>query len=277
MSLLSPGFLETVVSIGAIDIEALNANNLKMNQTATGFLYSYPDGRRVWFVTCKHAIQPLRRLPGGAIVRMNRREDMELGRLDAEEADDVSVKWQEHPRADIAVVSTNWNHLDKRGIQYKLFASVSAEFAAEFAEDGKEENALKRADFTKAGVWEGSEVFMLGFPTGWKEGKWDYPIVRHGMVAQIQGYLNGDHDTFLVDGSGFKGHSGGPVITKPDTLNLRSLLIGMVSERRCAAIAPEGMGLQETADLIEVVPVDLIDETIRMAMERESEAKEETP
>lgn len=273
MSLLSLGFLETVVSIGAVDVEALmHTNTPKMNQTATGFLYSYPDGGRVWFVTCKHVIQPLRLLPGGVIARMNRERGMELGRLNSE-----NVKWQEHPKADIAVVSTNWKHFEERGIRWKIFASVSAEFAAEFAADGKEANVLKRADFAKANVWEGSDVFMLGFPTGWREGRQDYPIVRHGMIAQIQGYLNGDHDTFLVDGSGFKGHSGGPIITKPDRFNpTKSFLVGMVSERRCAPITPEEMGLRETADLIEVVPVDLIDETIDLAMKHETKTKEKT-
>ena len=67
----------------------------------------------------------------------------------------------------------------------------------------------------------------------------DHPIVRYGMLAQIQGWLREEHDTFLVDGSGFPENSGGPVVTKPQfgavegTQNVPGAwLVGMVSERR---------------------------------------------
>ena len=34
-------------------------------------------------------------------------------------------------------------------------------------------------------------------------------------LQQIEGWANGDHKDFLVDGNGFEGQSGGPVIMKP--------------------------------------------------------------
>ena len=130
---------------------------------------------------------------------------------------------------------------------------------------------------------EGDEVFILGFPVGWRAGSQDYPIVRHGMVAQIKGLVNGDHDTFLVDGSGFGGNSGGPVLTKAQIASItgtpridRVSLVGMVAaSTNITRDSDSGPQVQENADLIVVEPINRINETVELALK--SHAAESSP
>ncbi|MDE0231304.1 MAG: trypsin-like peptidase domain-containing protein [bacterium] len=116
-------------------------------------------------------------------------------------------------------------------------------------------------------ISEGDAVFMVGFPVGYYDDAKNWPVVRQGVIAQLQPYLEGSARTFLIDGSVFGGSSGGPVITVPQALAItgthqftRNALIGMVSGCR---LHP---GLGENADLGIVVPLDTINETIETAL-----------
>lgn len=162
-------------------------------------------------------------------------------------------KWYLHPTRDIAVKQASWQDLEEKSVQWETFAA------------GR--NAVTRRDAADQGLSEGETVYILGFPIGWREGTQDYPIVRHGILAQTRGWVKGDHETFLVDGSGFPGNSGGPVIVTTPQVNS---LIGMVTKRKLSPVL-EGI-LNETADLIEVIPMEAINETIQFAMQLESES-----
>ena len=116
-------------------------------------------------------------------------------------------------------------------------------------------------------VSEGDAVFVLGFPVGYYADVRNWPVVRQGVVAQIEPYLRGSARTFLIDGSVFGGNSGGPVVTIPQPLATtgtrqfkKTALIGMVSGCR---LEP---ALGENADLGIVVPLDTIDEVINTAI-----------
>ena len=290
MALLPPKYLQSIVALGEMaDPESREAPGEPMRNLATGFLYAYPraegqthDGFRLWLVTCKHVIlQPREENPDEIMVRLNKsgNQGMQTFRISLRQGEEP--KWTLHPKADVAVIPASCSDLESKGVQWETFA------------EGR--NALKRKDAIEVGLSEGDEVFVLGFPVGWRPGSQDYPIVRHGMLAQIQGWLRGEHHTFLVDGSGFPGNSGGPVVTKPQfravegTRNVpRSWLVGMVCKRELSTqpvdlqipsllawlvrmvrkIIPSPYAL-ETADLIECVPMDLIDETVVLAMQRE--------
>jgi len=146
-----------------------------------------------------------------------------------------------------------WEDPVFEGIQWKTFANG--------------QNTLNREAAIDIGLSEGDEVFIIGFPIGWRDGRRDYPIVRHAVLAQIQGWLHNEHKTFLVDGSVFKGNSGGPVITKAQSLavegtssNSRALLVGMVKAYRPYIT-------NENADLGVITPMDAIDETIQIAIQ----------
>ena len=116
---------------------------------------------------------------------------------------------------------------------------------------------------------EGDDVFIIGFPTGHDKDSKNWPVVRSGVVAQIQPYLRSNALTFLVDGSVFPGNSGGPVVTKPRALDIdgteklkKNALIGMVSGYRTASLGGEN------ADLGIVVPLNAIHDTMDLALNR---------
>ena len=199
------------------------------------------------------------------IVRSNKEErgQMEMFR--------ANLEWTFHPSADVAVHVTSPSVLEQHNIQYMAL------------HDG-----YTRAEAMAASLSEGDSVFLIGFPSGWREGRQDYPVVRYGVLAQVQGWYNQEHETFLVDGSGFEGNSGGPVVTKSeisavtgwsDARITESRLIGMASYVKLEPAEISEMRVLDTAgqtgetkpvflqhsDLIEVVPVDLIEETIELA------------
>ncbi len=154
-----------------------------------------------------------------------------------------------------------------------------------FARLPRKDHSLDRLQAQQIGISEGDGVYILGFPVGWEPSdRRHYPVVRFGVVAQIQGLYDGSHSTFLVDGSAFGGNSGSPVLTKFEVAGIRGLpvvdstnLIGMVSAYK---LNPSLLGeiseqqvlsrliATENADLITVIPVDHIDETIGMACEK---------
>ena len=107
---------------------------------------------------------------------------------------------------------------------------------------------------------EGDDLFLLGFPIGFYHDTRNWPTVRRGMVAQIQPYLQGKAQTFLVDGSVFGGNSGGPVVSDANGQLRTHHLVGMTCGTR---LNPATL---ENADLGIVVPLDTINETIEMAL-----------
>ena len=235
-----------------------------IRKTGTGFLYAFPHSGKLegytedynlWLVTCKHIIEGIRSGdgPDEIIVRMNLTDQQNMVMFTIPlQGQKSAPKWCLHPTKDIAVIQASWQDLEKNNVQWEPFAA------------GR--NAVTRRDAADQELSEGETVYILGFPIGWREGRQDYPIVRHGILAQIRGWLKGEHETFLVDGSGFPGNSGGPVIvTTPQV----GALIGMVSKIK---LSPLIAGLSETADLIEVIPMESINETIEFAMELESDS-----
>ena len=96
---------------------------------------------------------------------------------------------------------------------------------------------LRRDMMDIADIWEGHPIFVLGFPKGRgvDEAQGHSPIVRSGIIAQIQPYLRNESETFLIDVSSHGGNSGGPVFTQPTQVSTTqeegygtSFLIGML-------------------------------------------------
>lgn len=281
MALLPPRYLHSVAAIGIESSrEQLARTGELMEPRATAFLYAFPrsghvsdqaSGFRLWLVTCAHEIDDLaKHCSHDMLVRMNKSVSADMQTFRISLLDDGSPDWTRHPDLDVAAIPTSWQDLEAKGVRWETFAA------------GR--NALTRGGALALGLSEGDEVYMAGFPEGWRTGKQDYPIVRHGVLAQVQGWLKGEHETFLVDGSGFPGNSGGPVVTKPHSVPISgtqavpdSWLIGMVSERRFSPISSEYSdryepdAFEETADLVEVVPMDAVDQVVQLAMEREQD------
>ena len=275
MASLPPNYLKTVVAIGKQSTpEEVQKTGRPVQSIATGFLYAYPiqgtmgkvhTDFRLWLVTCKHVLSKAKKANlGKIVVRLNRLEQRGTESFPIHLHQDGGSAWTEHPTADVAVISVLPQALESQELRWELFFAKL--------------NALTREQVAEAELSEGDGVFMLGFPTGWVQGKQDYPVVRHAVLAQAQGWLNKEHDTFLLDGSGFPGNSGGPVVTaarppfpigKPSTAYLSSL-IGMVTGRKLSGAVGSGEfeDVSETADLVVVTPMDAIDETIELAMSK---------
>lgn len=141
-----------------------------------------------------------------------------------------------------------------------------------------DDGIVSKGNAEELGVAEGESVFVIGFPDGWMPGNHDYPIVRSATVAQITGWLAGDHDSMLISGSIFPGNSGGPVIMKPQAGGIGSrpvirhnLLLGVVSAAMITDSISQEPGKKENADLGVVVPMDYVNETIRLAIGENSD------
>lgn len=267
MAMIPTICLKSVVSLGVpLEPQKGSLHNDLTRPVASGFLYKYPvthqeNSERIdylyWLVTCKHLIEELAKEGFGEFrVQMNARHHQ--GRvafrtpLQRDEGPDYFL----HPSQDVCVMPIPWENI--RGTNSNLFFFTA------------NQSSMTRKIANCVGLSEGDEVFILGFPTGWQTGIHDYPVVRGGVVAQIQGWLNEEHDVFLVDGSGYPGNSGGPVVLKPQVASVEGTsiirqgwLIGMVSGVK---IDPN---TGEKVDLVKIVPVDTIDETIEGAMKED--------
>ena len=273
MAQIPAQFLKSVVTLGWKNPKhGSQPNQRVMSQNATGFLYGYPveyredispDGTyeaRIFLVTCKHVIENQSQF-NQLLIRFNNLsgQGMSTYSLDIRKAG--SLVWTLHPTADVAVVAIDAEKMKAADVEWNYLARV--------------DHALPHERILNGDFSEGDEVFILGFPMGWREGRQDYPIVRHGMVAQIKGLANGDHDTFLVDGSAFGGNSGGPVLTKGQVSSItgtslidRVSLVGMVAaSTNITRNSDSGPQVQENADLIVVEPINRINETVELALD----------
>ncbi|MCY4354812.1 MAG: serine protease [Truepera sp.] len=263
MALVPPGYLNAVVALGH------QLHDLPVRFIATGFLYGYPreidpsDGQR-WYttflVTNRHVVEGVDSL----LARFDRQADGETQVVPLPlEHPDGSKLWTTHPGgADIAIVPISVNTLRDENIRFEVFQG--------------DNNAISKQQAAEQGIGEASGVFVLGFPLGLAGEERNYAIVRQGIIARAQDWLNGTSDHFLIDSSVFPGNSGGPVLTKPETVSIkntqsfmRCVLIGMVSsyipyleEGVSNQTGQVRMRFEENSGLAVVIPVDQIDETI---------------
>ena len=182
--------------------------------------------------------------------------------------DDAS--WTLHPNedVDVAIVHLDARTLARDHIEYFFYQS--------------DNHCLTRERSMETGLSEGDDLFVLGFPLGEAGEERNHAIVRQGMIARIQHWLQNKGRTFLIDASVYPGNSGGPVLLKPELTsvgdtpsNSRCLLIGMVSSYLTyseVAISEQTgrrrMVFEENSGLAQVVPMDLIDETVTVALNR---------
>ena len=268
MALIPPSSLNMVVALGSPSKDG----NIHYN--ATGFLYGYPagttneDGKpqyRVFLVTNRHVFQGALDSNTNIKVRFNKAVGVDANVYDlALSNPDGSTSWAVHPDldTDVAVVSLDIGKLQADGMRHPFFSADSRTLTLDQARE--------------KGISEGDGVFVLGFPLGQAGDERNYTIVRQGVIARIQDWLNGNARTFLIDSSIFPGNSGGPVLLKPEVssivgtkANTECSLIGMVSSylpyRDVAVSKQTGqmrIVFEENSGLGVVVPRDMIHETI---------------
>lgn len=260
MALIPVGYLKAVVSLGISEKDGFV-------HKGTAFLYSHPVSREddrtgyyTFLVTNKHVLDA-----GISAIRFNRIAD------DCPEISSIAVptsEWAVHPRADAAAipVSSTGSIMDKRDLGYETFLG----------------DVTTPTDEERQHIVEGNGVFVLGFPLGLVGKTRNYPIVRQGIIARTQDWIRGDESTFLIDSAAFPGNSGGPVILKPENVAVHgtrttthALLIGMISGyipyQDVAVSTQTGKAriiFEENSGLAEVIPIDVIKETIHLAMSK---------
>ena len=258
MTLLAPQHKKAVLRLTVHDA---CTNTIVSEATGFWYVHTWTDPSsgtsqgQSYAVTCKHVLHGCH--PAQPIHLRHNLEATQHGHqvleLRSEAAD-----WYPHPTEDVAVCPTGL-------VEGYDFDSL--------AYDSSDSNIVTRANAETLGITEGDEVYILGYPTGKMLGLRDYPVVRGGMVGQIQGWINGEHPTFLVSGSVFPGNSGSTVLTKPQFAGVADLpmpqhnhLIGMISAYMEVDLEPNLLGLAQNADLAVVVPMDAINEAVERHM-----------
>ena len=265
MVLIPPRYLDCVVALGITDSSGT------FQTSGTGFLYGHPTGTepdsgeqlyRVFLVSNRHVVEHAGRLEA----RLNRpigaaSETFPLY------TGDVPAHWTFHNNnVDVAVTRVSTRVLNDAGIDVVFILG--------------DKNTAFRDEAKESQIGEGDGVFVLGFPLGLAGVDRNYAIVRHGIVARIQDWIQGYAKEFLIDSSIFPGNSGGPVFTRPEHTFItgtksftRCCLIGIVSSyvpyQESAVSTQTGkvrMMFEENSGLGIVVPVDQIRETIELSM-----------
>ena len=268
MALLPPFCLDAVIALGTLTPDG------SMQYKATGFLYGHPIGESdgqaqysIFLVTNRHVIEGVDKLQA----RLNRPMGSESKIYNVPlTTPDGSTLWTLHPdsNCDVAVIPISIQLLEDDGIEFRWFAG---------------DKQLNLTQAKEIEVSEGDGVFVLGFPLGIAGQERNFTIVRQGMLARVRDWLEGISRTILIDASIFPGNSGGPVITKPESVairgtknNSRAQLIGMVSSYLPyddIAVSPQTgkprVIFQENSGLANVVPIDVIQETIEIAAEKD--------
>lgn len=279
MALIPPRFLDVVVALGQPTLGG------EVRYTATGFLCGYPTGQndegqtlyRVFLVTNRHVVENTSRL----IVRFNTVEGRSAKTYPIEirrETDNQFPTVFVNANNDVAAITVNIRLLQSDGIEASLFISDSM--------------AFKQQQAKTAGISEGDGVFVLGFPMGEAGKERNYTIVRQGILARVQDWLQGQADTFLIDCFIFPGNSGGPVFLRPEiaslgktTPNTKCMFLGMISSylpyQDVAMSQQTGKPriiFEENSGLAVVVPFDVIYDTLADAVASSTKrAQEESP
>ena len=149
-------------------------------------------------------------------------------------------QWTLHPTADIAVTRMSPPQLEEFDVDYSAWAWGMT--------------AIGREEFKQKGLHEGDEVLSVGFPIGFREENAEkpfslnFPLVRAGILAQIRGWLQNEHSTFLVDCPIFDGNSGGPICTVPSPVAIgnsqsqkQTWLIGVATRKLAAEVSGTGL------------------------------------
>ena len=255
----------------------------------TGFGYARPDDYdavnparhssddnqpwRLWYVTCAHVVDAIEHAS-----HSDRRVHLELNETAARGGGVTTVKypidhfWTRHRAwtdrcAQLGPIEKRQYRLEDAAVDVAVTTAPThyehwheLEWSA-FPPWTHLTNARMSAqDESGPRLGEGDDLFVVGFPVGYYEDAKNWPVVRRGMVGQIQPLIQGKAKTFLIDGSVFGGNSGGPVLTDTSVHFDAQYLVGMASGCR---LDPQ---TGQNADLGLVVPLDTINDTIEMAL-----------
>jgi len=269
MALLPPFFLDAVIALGVGDDPA------KRRWIGTGFLYGALDRKSdpknksyyVFLVTNKHV------LDDHAKVWIKFNAVSGTGSQDFEvplRATNGRELWIRHPDddVDLGAVFINAKFLRSKNLRFSYFH--------------EDDHAYTVAQMKSGGVTEGDGVYVLGYPMGLVDSRWQAAICRLGCIARVQDVLNTGTGDFLVDALIFPGNSGGPVVLQPEGMAItgtksvnKANLIGVVQgylPYQDIAVSMQTkrprITFDENSGLAPVIPVDRINELMVASVQR---------
>ena len=264
MSFLNEDFENTTTCIGV-------RQNGNVSWIGTGFFVIAPSkinaNKYMFLVTNKHVIQGL-----DSIVIRAHLKDNSIGIIDAPLIKNNKPIYTCHPneKIDIAVVQLSAQYIQMSLNKIKAFDI--------------DEQAYTAQDYLSSGGFEGSPVFMLGFPMKMIDDYSTTPICRSGCVARFKLDDIKHSYNFLLDIQNFPGNSGSPIISCPECVGLegtkiltKSVLLGIV--HRCINYKETLINTQ-TQEIVEIRsensglalahPVDFIKEVIELDLKNKN-------
>jgi S1-C subfamily serine protease len=269
MALIPPFFFDCVIAIGFQEPDG------SKHWIGTGFLfgnYSHTDetGQKlydVYLVTNKHVFESQQSI----IIRFNPQEDKPATDylVPLNDPSGTSI-WIGHINkdVDIAILSIDASVLKKDSMKYSFFTS--------------DDTSLTTEGLVKNGITEGDFIYILGFPMGLVSQERQHVISRSGTIARIRDLFEKRSTDYIVDALVFPGNSGGPVILKPELVNIsgtqshkNSYLIGVIKSYipyQDVAISQQTKRpriiFEDNTGLSIVEPVDYIIETIQQIVKK---------
>ena len=181
MALIPTFYQNSIVALGDLSQDG------SARYHSTGFLYGWPTGeineqgialQRNFLVTNKHVIEKANERNAILQARFNTIAGRGSSTYTVRPEDG---HWTVHPEADVAVLSINGQRLIDDGISFTTI--------------GRDNHTFTREQLRLEGIGEGDGVFVMGFPLGLAGDERNYVIVRQGIVARIQNWLEGDGNT----------------------------------------------------------------------------------
>lgn len=267
MATIPPFFRDAVVALG------IQIPNGKKHWIGTGFLVGRQETDdsskfTVYIITNKHVIQN----QGILLVRFNNNTESGVQDLPMQLHNGKCLLYSAHPNdnVDIVAIQIVPSVITKNNLSLNFFDLKN--------------HALTLADMQKTGVDEGSLVYAMGFPMNLVDDKIKAPICRLGCISRVADAFSNSQNAscFLVDAQTFPGNSGGPIISRPESMSIAGTpsnstadLIGILSAYipyRDTLVSSQTsqtvMIREENSGLTIVHPVDRIKEVVELEWQR---------
>lgn len=268
MSIIPRFFMEATVVLGR--------NTIPTPQwCATGFVVGRYEGTQdntdkfsTYLITNKHVVDKEKEM----VMQVNLLNGVKAYLLRFLDKDNT-LRFSAHPSADVIACHININPALSEGAKLPFFDLRN--------------HALTLQQMRDTGVCEGGLAYTLGFPVSidsdFVNSNVKTPVCRMGCISRVENVYHGScSKNFLIDAATFPGNSGGPVISRPESLtitntpnNTSANLIGLVSaylpyrEILCSMQTHRQRVVnEENSGLTVVVSVDSIKEVVEIERTR---------
>lgn len=211
-SYFDSSWLKTLISV---EVESKTDKGIVYLPQGTGFLIQTPLGH-IALCTAKHVIynEQTKKLKENLVYRLNRK---------GKNSDPVSEAYV------LSLAKTGWIWSDTVDIAARMMIWGNDNDIA----------SIPLNSILKCDPDVGANVYVLGFPLGFRSEIYSTPIVRQGIVSLV--------DPFLVDAFTFPGNSGGPVVYVPIIPFGKDVKTDVLQENKLIGLVIEYITYQDVA------------------------------